>query len=229
MDGCEGAVGVVNRDDETETPEMKSGSLPVADLLSPEKQAQVLAGATIVFARDGYEGASMSDIARAAGVSKGTLYNYFDSKAELFAAYVQQECRQKLTILMSATDSDDSPAEVLSRIATRMLEITLSPSGLTVYRVVIAEAEKFPNLARTFYEAGPARVMAFLSTWLAEETRRGRLAVPDPDLAAEQFLALCQTRLAIRRKLAMIESPSAAEVQHIAAATVSMFLKTYTA
>jgi AcrR family transcriptional regulator len=194
---------------------------------SPEKHAQILAGAAQVFARDGYEGASMSHIARAAGVSKGTLYNYFDSKAALFAAYVQQQCREKLLFLMGDSILSLPPAEALSGIARRMLQMLMSPSGLTIYRVVISEAAKFPELARAFYEAGPARATGLLADWLAEETRRGRLAVADPQLAAEQFFALAQTRLYLLRKLHMIEAPAPEEIERIVAASVHMFLGTY--
>jgi len=61
-----------------------------AEALSEEKRARIMAGAGAVFAADGYEGASMAGIAARAGVSKGTLYNYFPSKAALFAAYVRR-------------------------------------------------------------------------------------------------------------------------------------------
>ena len=202
---------------------------PPPQLLSPEKQAQILQGATVVFAREGYEGASMSHIARAAGVSKGTLYNYFDSKADLFAAYVKQECTDKLPVVFGATGTGQSPGEILTDIGRRMLEMMLSPAGVTVYRVVISEAEKFPNLARTFYESGPARAVAHLSGWLAEETRRGLLKVNDPDFAAEQFFALCQTRLCFRRKLSVSGDPSAEEIAKVVDTSVRMFLNTYSA
>ncbi len=72
-----------------------------------------------------------------------------------------------------------------------------------------------PELAHVFFEAGPARAIQQLSDWLAEETRRGRLIVTDPDFAAEQFFALCQTRLVLRQKLALLDAP------------VAMFLRFY--
>jgi AcrR family transcriptional regulator len=199
------------------------------ELLSPEKAAQILRGATVVFARDGYEGASMSRIAAEAGVSKGTLYNYFASKSELFAAYVQQECSQHLSSIFEAADMDGDPEMMLKRIASRMLQLLLSGVGITVYRVVISEAEKFPDLARAFFEAGPARAIRYLAGRLQEQTAQGRLAVPDPEFAAEQFFALCQTRLAFRCKLHLVTTPSEEEVQRVVDATVTMFLNTYRA
>ncbi|MEA2775461.1 MAG: TetR/AcrR family transcriptional regulator, mexJK operon transcriptional repressor, partial [Acetobacteraceae bacterium] len=178
--------------------------------LSAEKRAQILNGAATVFAADGYEGASMARIAAVAGVSKGTLYNHFDSKAALFTAYVGEKCDQNLAHVFDGADHDGDPADVLRGIGERMLRMMLSDVGLAIYRVVIAEAAKFPDLARGFFEAGPARAIGFMADWLAEETRRGRLAVPDPAFAAEQFFNLCQTRLVLRRRLEMLPDPPAA-------------------
>ena len=195
--------------------------------LSPEKRAQILVGAAAVFAADGYEGASMARIASVAGVSKGTLYNYFDSKAALFTAYVGEKCDQFLAQTFDIANHDGDPAEVLRGIGTRMVRMMLSDAGLAIYRVVIAEAAKFPELARGFFEAGPARAIGFMANWLAEETRRGRLAVSDPAFAAEQFFNLCQTRLVIRRKLAMLPDPPDRDIDAVIQASITMFLRSY--
>lgn len=196
--------------------------------LSPEKRAQVLQGAAMVFDRDGYEGASMSRIAQEAGVSKGTLYNYFDGKAELFAAYVAGRCATGLAqVFAPPPDENPSPAQMLHAIGTRMVEMMLSPGGVTIHRVVTSEAEKFPELAKSFYEAGPARAIGALAAWLAAETAARRLAVADPVFAAEQFFALCQTRLYLRRTLCLDPPPGADQVARVVEAAVTMFLASY--
>jgi TetR/AcrR family transcriptional regulator, mexJK operon transcriptional repressor len=195
--------------------------------LSPEKRTQILTGAAAVFAADGYEGASMSRIAAVAGVSKGTLYNHFDSKAALFTAYVGDKCRQHLANVFDGANHDGDPAEVLRGIGRRMVRMLLSDTGLSIYRVVIAEAVKFPDLARAFFEAGPARAIGFMAGWLAEESRRGRLRVDDPAFAAEQFFNLCQTRLVLRRKLEMLPDPPEADIEKVVEAATAMFLGTY--
>jgi TetR/AcrR family transcriptional regulator, mexJK operon transcriptional repressor len=195
--------------------------------LSPEKRSQILAGAADVFATDGYEGASMARIAAVAGVSKGTLYNHFDSKAALFTAYVRDKCDQNLARVFDSADHDGDPEEVLRGIGKRMVQMMLSDVGLAIYRVVIAEAAKFPNLARGFFEAGPERAIGFMAGWLAEETRRGRLSVPDPAFAAEQFFNLCQTRLVLRRKLEMLPDPPEADIERVVEASIAMFLRSY--
>jgi TetR/AcrR family transcriptional repressor of mexJK operon len=195
--------------------------------LSAEKRAQILTGAAAVFAADGYEGASMAQIATVAGVSKGTLYNHFDSKAALFSAYVGEKCSQNLAHIFDSANHDGDPADVLRGIGKRMVRMMLSDVGLAIYRVVIAEAIKFPDLARGFFEAGPARGIGFMAGWLAEETRLGRLSVPDPAFAAEQFFNLCQTRLVLRRKLEMLPDPPEADIVEVVEAAITMFLRTY--
>jgi TetR/AcrR family transcriptional regulator, mexJK operon transcriptional repressor len=197
--------------------------------LSPEKRAQILSGAAAVFTADGYEGASMARIAAVAGVSKGTLYNYFDSKAALFTAYVGETCDRYLARAFDSADHEGDPAEVLRGIGKRMVQMMLSDQGLAIYRVVIAEAVKFPGLARGFFDAGPARAIGFMTDWLTEETRRGRMSVADPGFAAEQFFNLCQTRLVLRRKLEMLPDPPDSEIDRVIEASIEMFLRCYAA
>ena len=198
-----------------------------AEVFSPEKQEQILRGAACVFAKDGYEGASMSRIAAEAGVSKGTLYNYFAGKAELFAAWVKLECERKLTHIFAVEDRQGEADAVLREIGLRILRMMLSATGLTIYRMAVAEVHKFPALARVFHDAGPARAISQLAGYLAQQTECGRLHVPDPAFAAEQFFALAQTRLGMLRRFGMLTDPSDAAMRHVVDAAVTMFLGTY--
>jgi TetR/AcrR family transcriptional repressor of mexJK operon len=197
------------------------------DSLSREKRAQILRGASQVFAAEGYEGASMAQIAASAGVSKGTLYNHFETKAALFTAYIAGECERSIAQVFDRAEDADDPAAVLQAIGRRMVAMMLSDAGLTIYRVVIAEAGKFPDLARGFFEAGPARAIEVLADWLARETARGRLDVADAAFAAEQFFALCQTHLALRRRLRLLENVPEAAIERIIDAAIAMFLARY--
>ena len=120
--------------------------------LSPEKRTQILAGAASVFAADGYEGASMARIAAVAGVSKGTLYNHFDSKAALFTAYVGEKCGQHLANVSSTgADHDGDPAEVLRGIGKRMVQMMLSDVGLAIYRVRYRGGGEIPRARPGFF------------------------------------------------------------------------------
>ncbi len=197
------------------------------DVLSPEKQQQILRGAAEVFAQDGYEGASMSRIAACAGVSKGTLYNYFDSKADMFAAWVGLECSHMLRQAFDGHDPNGDPEVVLRHLGMCCVEMMVSTTGLTMYRVAVSEANKFPEVARAFYEAGPKRGIACVAEWLRGQTEAGRLRVTDPVFAAEQFFSLCQTRLAMRRRLNLLAAPSEDAMEAVVDAAVAMFLSLY--
>lgn len=198
-----------------------------ADALVEDKARQILDGAAAVFAADGYEGASMSRIALEAGVSKGTLYNYFASKAELFSAFVQRECNEKIMVVFDDLDHTASPEDTLKRIAERMLRMLVSEPGLVMYRMVIAEAGKFPELAQAFYGAGPARVKARMAGWICEHAAAGRLTVEDPEFAAEQLFALTQTQLCMKRRLRLIEAVSDADIDRVVSCAVRLFLRYY--
>jgi AcrR family transcriptional regulator len=191
------------------------------------KERQILDGAAYVFARDGYEGASMSRIAGEAGVSKGTLYNYFTNKAELFSAYVRGECGRSIAMMFDDVDPATPPAEVLPQIGVGMFRMLLSERALTMYRMVVAEADKFPELASAFYAEGPARAVAHLAGYLRKAAADGMLRLDDPEFAAEQFFALMQTHLCMKRRLRLIAMPSQSELDHVIGQAVRMFLSTY--
>jgi AcrR family transcriptional regulator len=191
------------------------------------KESQIMNGAALVFARDGYEGASMSRIAAEAGVSKGTLYNYFTSKADLFVAYVQRDCARWIALLFEDLDPAMAPRDTLLRIGRRMIAMLVSEPALVMFRMVVAEAEKFPELAQAFYEAGPARATGHVADYLRRTTQAGRLRVADPEFAAEQFFALMQTQLCMKRRLRLIDAPSEAQIDHIVGCAVNLFIKAY--
>ena len=191
------------------------------------KEGQILNGAAEVFARDGYEGASMSRIAAQAGVSKGTLYNYFTSKAELFTAYMHRDCARWIALVFDDLDPATAPEDALHQVGRRMFTMLLSEPALIIYRMVIAEAQKFPELAQSFYREGPERAVCHLSQFIRRTAGEGRLSVKDPDFAAEQFFALIQTQISMKRRLYLVGMPSEAEVEHVVDGAVQLFMKTY--
>ncbi|MBW4024295.1 MAG: TetR/AcrR family transcriptional regulator [Proteobacteria bacterium] len=203
-------------------------SVALVDLLSPERRHAILAGAGRVFARDGYEGASMAEIAREVGVSKGTLYNYFPSKAALFSGFISLGCDQSLKHVFDIAPSNQ-PEETLYRAGTVVVEMMLSPFKQAIHRMVMSEAGQFPELARVFFEAGPQRALKYLADWLRQETEAGRLVMADCDFAAEQFFALCQTKLVMRSRLRMIETADPAEAERVVRGAIWVFLKAYAA
>ena len=201
--------------------------MPVPKALSAEKHTAILDSAGAAFAAHGYEGASMDAITRAAGVSKATVYNHFSSKAALFGAYVERECERTLAPFFDCLTTPRDIPGTLTVIGRRMAELLLSPVSLAIYRVVVAEAETFPELAQAFYAAGPARAIRVLADWLGRESEAGRLRVDDPIFAAEQFFILCQTRIVLRRRLRLDRDEPPADVERVVAGAVRVFLAAY--
>ncbi len=194
---------------------------------SRSKRHQIIAGAVHVFDAFGYEGASMSRIAEQAGVSKGTLYNYFTSKSDLFGAFVEHETSEKIAWILNVAEPPGDVGRDLRRIAKRLTYTLLSNSAQMMHRIIVSEAGKFPHLARTYFEAVQQHGLLEMAGWLRSEAESGRLRIDDVTLAAEQFVALCRTRLWMLRCLNMKPTVSEAEIDAIVEATARMFLNTY--
>ncbi|MEM6824278.1 MAG: TetR/AcrR family transcriptional regulator [Pseudomonadota bacterium] len=191
------------------------------------KLAQVLEGARTVFLRDGFEGASVDDIAREAGVSKATLYNYFPDKRILFIEVAKAECcrQEEATDKMIAMSAP--PAEALRVAAERMMRLILSPFGRNVFKICVAESDRFPELGREFWESGPARVRAKMIDYFRQAMDRGELLIDDTDLAADQFAELCKSDLFPKLMFGIQDRFSDAEIARVADGAVATFMARY--
>ncbi|MCV6595300.1 MAG: TetR/AcrR family transcriptional regulator [Silicimonas sp.] len=191
------------------------------------KYAQVLEGAREVFLRDGFEGASVDDIVRAAGVSKATLYSYFPDKRLLFMEVAKCECAAQSKGAIALVETKGDLREVLTLVATRMCQFFLSDVGMQVYRIVVGESQRFPELGREFHDAGPAYVREKLRNLLRRGVEDGRLKIDDIDLAADQFPELCKAGLHMPIAIGLRDKPSDDEIDRVVASAVDMFLNHY--
>ena len=191
------------------------------------KFEQVLAGARDVFLSDGFEGASVDDIARAAGVSKATLYSYFPDKRMLFMAVARTECLLQAERAIAEIDMTASVDRVLHAAATKMVDFITSDFGQRIFRICVAESERFPALGQEFYDSGPALIRHQLVCYFKVAIRQGELQMDDLDLAADQFHALCKA--GIVDKLAFTETRGFSDAlkQRVIEGAVSMFLARY--
>lgn len=189
------------------------------------KREQLIDGAYKVFIEHGYEGASVDEIARVAGASKATLYSYFPDKRQLFVAVVQSRCSRQRTVICSGTPGGPIE-ERLRRMARTFASFLYSPDAQEMFRVCIAEAGRFPDLGRAFYEAGPAQARAMLVEFFTAAGERGELAIADPVVAADQFAALCKTGGFLRSLLGAEPVPES-EIEHVAEEAVRTFLARY--
>jgi TetR/AcrR family transcriptional regulator, mexJK operon transcriptional repressor len=197
-----------------------------ADIESPKRQL-VLDAAASLFMAHGYGAVSMDAVARAAGVSKATLYAYFSSKDQLFATIIGEACRQKIALAELLPADATDPCAALAAFGGRLLRFFLEERPLAIHRVVIAESTRFPELGRAFYDNGPAALFRTLAEWLAGQTGAGRLAITDAGMAAEQFVGMLRTSLFLRATLGLTR-PTEPEIDATVEAAVTMFLKAYT-
>ncbi len=207
----------------------KAGSTPAFDIRddSSAKRRQILEGARTVFLADGFDGASMNDIARVAGVSKGTLYVYFTSKEELFAALIREEKQAQAERLCQFAQAGTDLRTTLIGFGSQLLELMLRPDSIAQFRIVVAAGAKFPAIGEAFYEAGPAHGRRRLAQFLDEQVAAGLLAIPGTETAAAQFLDLCKSAHMLRAVLGVGAAPSRPEIEAHVTRAVDMFMKAY--
>lgn len=187
----------------------------------------VLEGARTVFLRDGFDGASVDDIARAAGVSKATLYSYFPDKRVLFVEVAKRECRRQADEALELVSLTAPPGLVLSEAARRIIDFFLSEFGQRVFRICVAEADRFPELGQEFYESGPALVRDRIKAYLDLAVQRGELVIDDTLLAADQFAELCKADVFPAVIFGIRRDFSPADRQRVADGAVAMFMARY--
>ncbi len=156
---------------------------------------QVLAGARDVFLDDGFEGASVDDIARAAGVSKATLYSYFPDKRLLFMEVARVECGIQAEAAIAKIDPTKPLGPLMRDIANHFLDFLCSDFGQRIFRICVAESARFPELGRAFFESGPLRMHEELVALLSAKVAIGEAVIDDLELAADQFPELCKAHI----------------------------------
>lgn len=191
------------------------------------KYEQVLAGAREVFLESGFEGAGVDAIAKAAAVSKATLYSYFPDKRILFMEVAVQECQRQTEDALDSLDMERPPRDVLAFAAQRMMNFLLSPFGRGVFRIVVAETDRFPEIGHEFWRMGPERGRAILADYFTIAESRGELVVPDKALAADQFSELCKADLFHRLVFGLKKDFTEEERSRVAEGAIEMFLARY--
>lgn len=191
------------------------------------KYDQVLDGARLVFLSDGYEGATVDDIAKAAGVSKATIYSYFPDKRLLFVEVAKNQCVAQAENALATLDMDAPVPEFLRALAIEMIDFITSDFGRRIFRIFVAETERFPDLGRQFYESGTLLTQNSLVAYLHKAAERGEVRIADFELAAQQFYHLCKVDLFERATFNLSDSFTKAEKDRVIDGAVTMFLARY--
>ncbi|MEP1767077.1 MAG: TetR/AcrR family transcriptional regulator [Sulfitobacter sp.] len=191
------------------------------------KHDQVLEGARAVFMADGFEGASVDEIARVAGVSKATVYSYFTDKRQLFIEVASQGCRRQAGAALDQIDFKAAPRSVLGQTGRHFLGFITSEFGMQIFRICVAESERFPELGHGFYRSGPEVMRSELACYFEQACARGELKIDDYTLAADQFGELCKADLWMRLMFGVIKEATAAEIDRVVDSAVDTFLARY--
>ena len=191
------------------------------------KRRQIVDGARAVFLAQGFDAASMGEIARAAGVSKGTLYVYFENKEELFEAIVHEQCQAQAEGLFDLDAANPDVEAVLTNLGTNFVKFLCEPGKASPLRTVIAIADRMPEIGKKFYETGPAEGIAMLAAYIKAQVDAGVLAVDDCEIAAAQFLDACQSTLFKPVLFNFAPPPSPERIERVVGIAVKTFLAAY--
>lgn len=196
--------------------------------MDPDKRRQILDGAHAVFTAQGFDAASMNEIAATAGVSKGTLYVYFADKEHLFVALIEREREAQKQGIYAALSDDPDLHHALTGFGEGLVRLLCGGFPVSAHRIVIGVADRMPDLGREFYDRGPRQGAERVAQFLAGKVEQGLLQIEDTYLAAAQFIDLCQSTI-LRPRLfnALREPPSDEEIRRVVAAAVEMFLARY--
>jgi TetR/AcrR family transcriptional repressor of mexJK operon len=192
-----------------------------------EKRALILQGARRLFFAHGVEGVTMEAIAAEAGVSKVTVYGHFGDKETVFEAMVRSEAARIEQEMLDLRVRGATLRETLVAFGTNLLDFLMDPNLVAFDNLIGLEAQRHPDLARRFFEAGPGYVRAQLARIIAAGHERGELEVDDPLTAAEDLASLWQGFLPLTMKLGVGLPPTGAALRHRVVRGVELFLRAH--
>ncbi|MFN7008533.1 MAG: TetR/AcrR family transcriptional regulator [Allorhizobium sp.] len=194
----------------------------------PVKRGQILDGAKQVFMKMGFDAASMNDVTREAGVSKGTIYVYFQSKEDLFAALIDREKGRFAEALRDILAESRDVEEGLRRFATVFIDQIVTTDMIPAMRTVLGVIDRMPGLCHRFLSNAPANARSVLEDFIRRQVDKGALKTEDPDLAARQFIDL-STGTFFKQRLfgEMRRTPLREEIDRVVESAVRVFLCAY--
>lgn len=195
--------------------------------MAQQKRSAIIESATALFAELGYDGASLARIAAAAGVSKATLFKQFPTKAQLFEAMVTEFWTPQESADLSTPAPTDDVRKGLVTLGRRYVALLSRPGMAELFRLVIAEAPRFPELARANFELGKQPFWASVRDYLRAEDGNGTLDVAHPDIAATQYLGMIADNVFWPRLLLVGWNPSRRTMHHVVDEAVETMLARY--
>jgi AcrR family transcriptional regulator len=191
------------------------------------KAESILAAAKRTFLAGGFGAVSMDTIAREAGVSKATVYSHFANKEELFGAVIGRECGLYFARFSAGELDPVNVRASLSVLGRRYLELVLAPDAIALHRIILGEVTRFPGLGEVFWRAGPERQRVQIEAFLKSAVASGTLSVPDPRLAAEQFVSLVRGEIHLRQVLLLAGNAGEPEIDLAVEGAVDTFMRAF--
>lgn len=188
------------------------------------RRRALLAAATDIFLERGFAATSIDAIIERAGGSKRNIYSQFGGKEGLFTAIVSQAADQAIAALAIEVGVDRDLRATLAAFGRQLMDIYMSPTLLGVYRMVVAEAQRQPDLARAFYDKGPGRAAARLAEVLELAGNAGRTVGGDPLQHAKHFIGMIRDNLHLEVVLGLRPPPDVDEIDATVEAAVNLFL-----
>jgi len=197
------------------------------------KNAAIVEAARVIFLKHGFDGASMDQIAASAGVSKRTVYFHFQSKVNLFANVMMAMCASKRpevvggeTLETSSVLAPSRPIDqALMELGENFLSMIFEPEAMALFRILIGQANQFPEIGQEFFDRGPREMLDMLTHYLTAAQDRGVIRLNgDPELAAGSFLTSLLGPIYIQCLATACPPPSPAMIRKQAKIAVTTFL-----
>lgn len=188
------------------------------------RRAAFLTAARDVFLEHGYEAANMAEIVKRAGGSLSTLYAQFGGKRGLFLAMVDKRVAEFTEQMQIELEAHAPLREGLQRIGEHVMLKMIQPDALEVFRVMVGQAKKFPEMAAEYFKLGPDRIRKALADYLEDRAAAGEIKISNSDTAAGVFLDLIRARIHFRALLDSNYRPGPADVREAVERGVKVFL-----
>lgn len=191
------------------------------------KRDCILDIAVRTFARNGYAGTTMSSVAQEVGGSKGTLWSYFSSKAELFEEAIRFTVAAQHAELFGTLEQTGNLTDTLHRFAASFIATVTSPKAVAIRLLVQAESKRFPEVGSIFFKEVVSRTNLMLADFLSDAMEQLQLREDDPHDASRVFIALCLGGKSQQIMLNQKQSLTPAEIDFDARLAVRVFLRAY--
>jgi TetR/AcrR family transcriptional repressor of mexJK operon len=192
---------------------------------SDAKNIAILEAAAALFMENGFDGTSMDEVARRAGVSKQTVYSHFSGKEQLFSAAVHQKVDEHFPEDAFASIENRSLETNLFHVSKMYCALMVSDDAMNMFRLLVSAAPKGPTLANIFWQAGPEEMLGKLKSFLQVYVDRGELVIEDMDRSAKQLISLLKGSIHFELSIGLIDQVDEATVDEQVKQSVEAFLK----